>query len=112
MEIKFKVAMDNEQKKLGNVEEITLDVDFEGVPDAIVRKAALAHAVVSWQSQIRSHWTDFKEGKLPTSVTFGNPLFTSTRRVAIAPITQETALAFIQSLTPEARADMVQKMQG
>ncbi len=112
MEVQFKVSMDNEQKKAGNIETVTLDVTFDGVPEETIQKAALAHMVVAWQSQIRSHWTDFTEGKLPTEVTFGIPLFAPKQAATLTPITQESATEYINSLPPEARAAMLTKLQA
>ena len=112
MEVKFKVAMDNEQKKEGNVEEIALDVTFDEVPEDVIHKAALAHMVVAWQSQIRSHWTEFTEGKLPQKVTFGVPLFASKRAPKASKVTQESATNYINTLSSEAKAKMLQMLQG
>lgn len=94
--VKFKVAMDNEQKKLGNIKDITFDVSFDGVDPSVIQKAAIANMIVQWQGQIRSHWTEFTEKGLPEVVTFGNPLFASRGRAAAAPLTSEAALTHIK----------------
>jgi hypothetical protein len=110
MQIQFKVSMDNEQKLAKNFKPVVLEVSFEGVPTDLVQKAALAHAVVAWQHQIRSHWTEFVDGKLPKEITFGNPLFTP-KRGTTAPMTQESVLTYMKGLAPEDLAKMVAKMQ-
>jgi isopentenyl phosphate kinase len=73
--VKFNVCMNNEEKKTGNVKEVILDVDFEGVSETDILAAAMKAQVVAWQSQIRTHWDDFATGKLPKKVTFGDTLF-------------------------------------
>lgn len=73
--VTFKVKMDKDSV----AEEITLNVDFDGVADELIRKHAMANMVVVWQGQIRTHWTEYKEGKMPDSTTFGVPLFAGKR---------------------------------
>ena len=111
MKVEFKVAMDAEQKKLGNAQTITLDVDFDGVDDDTIRKHAIANCVVGWQSQIRNHWTEYVDGKLPESIKFGDPLFT-TARVKTRPMTDDEMIAYVKALPEEQQADMIDQMIG
>jgi hypothetical protein len=86
--VEFKTSMDIDAKRAGDVKTFKFTISFEGVSDDIIRKAAIANQIVGWQSQIRSHWADFIGGKLPEVITFGQPLFTSTRRAAVRPPTE------------------------
>ena len=79
--VEFKIAMDADAKRNGDVETVKFTISFEGVSDDIIRKAAIANQIVGWQSQIRSHWDEFTKGELPEVVTFGQPLFASKRTV-------------------------------
>ena len=92
MEIKFTVKM----YKYSDKEEIILNVGFDGVEDEIIQKHALANMVVTWQGQIRTHWDAYKEGKMPTDITFGVPLFGASRgRTVTKKITSESANAWL-----------------
>ncbi len=92
MEITFKVKMD----KHSDAHEVKLNVSFDDVDEAIIQKHALANCVVGWQGQIRNHWDAFVEGKMPTEVTFGNPLFASTRgRTIVKQVTVDSAAEFL-----------------
>ena len=109
MQIKFKVALGLAEKKAGEAKEVTLEVSFDGVEDAIIQKAAMAHAVVAWQSQIRSHWDEFMNGELPEEVTFGVPLF-APKRAAAKPITMEEMTKHVTSLSPEKQAEFIKSL--
>ena len=96
--ITFKIARDSEAKSLGNTREVTITVNFDGVPEETVVKAALQAQVVSWQGQIRSHWDDFVAGRLPDEVTFGNPLFEGRQtRTVIRQPTEKDVKEFIKA---------------
>ena len=88
MKCTFKVAMNGDEKKAGNVDTITLDISFEGVSDEIIHKNALANRIVAYQSQIRSHWTEYKEGKMPTELKFDENLF-ATKSATVRPMTED-----------------------
>jgi len=95
--ITFKIARDAEAKKEGDIQEVTLTVNFEGVAEADLIKAALQAQIVGWQSQIRSHWTEFVEGKIPEEITFGDPLFEGKKvRTIVAPVTEVDVKKYIQ----------------
>ena len=105
----FNISMDNEAKKAGDIRKVELEVSFEGVPDETIRKHAMANMTVAWQNQIRGNWTAFDEGKLPNEITFGEPLF-ATRRAA--PMTPESAKAFIEAMSPEAREALLKSLNA
>ena len=87
--VKFKVAMDAEQKAAKNFKEVTFECSFDGVAPSIIQRAAIANQVVAWQGQIRSNWSKFLEGQLPKIVTFGTPLFEGGRGGRTRPITED-----------------------
>lgn len=91
MKVTFKVAMNAEEKKAKNEKTVVFEVDFAGVGQDILQKHAVANMIVMWQSQIRSHWTEFTQGELPKKVTFGAPLFSGGRRSTCPVITVEKA---------------------
>ena len=97
MKVSFKIAMDNEQKKLNNVKTVTLDVSFDGVSNEVIRTAAIKQQTVAWQSQIRSHWTEFVEKGVPETITFGVPLFSTARQ---APVTTAAINAHVEAMAP------------
>ena len=109
MQIKFKVALGLAEKKAGEAKDVTLEESFDGVKDDVIQKAAMAHAVVAWQSQIRSHWEEFMDGELPEEVTFGVPLFASKRAVA-KPITMEEMKKHVTSLSPKMQAEFIKSL--
>jgi hypothetical protein len=104
--IEFKIAMDADAKRNGDVKTVKFTISFEGVSEDTIRKAAIANQIVGWQSQIRSHWDEFSKGELPEVVTFGQPLFASTtRRTVTRPPTpqemQEHAKNLFNGRSPE-----------
>jgi hypothetical protein len=110
MNVKFTVAMNAEEKKAGNVQTINLDVSFEGVDESLIYKHALANCVVGWQSQIRSHWDEYVDGKLPESITFGDPLFESARKPKARKMTMDEMVTHIKSLPEDEQADWIDKL--
>jgi hypothetical protein len=103
--IEFKIAMDADAKRNGDVKTVKFTISFDGVHDDTIRKAAIANQIVGWQSQIRSHWDEFSKGELPEVVTFGQPLFASSRRAAVRPPTdaeiQAQAVNMFKGKSPE-----------
>lgn len=103
--VEFKVAMDNEAKKSGEIETVKfiLEVDKEKDLDGLV-KDAIAHSVVKWQGQIRSNWDKFLENGVPEKVRYGQTLFGGGRRVTVRPPTEEEVASFMAAqigrLTP------------
>ena len=77
--VKFKVAMDAEQAKAKNHQEVEFTVTFEGADEAKIVEMALKAQVVAWQSQVRAHWDEFVSEGLPKTVVFGEALFATTR---------------------------------
>jgi hypothetical protein len=103
--VEFKISRDAEAKKANEVKVVKFTISFEGVSNDIIRKAAIANQIVGWQSQIRSHWDEFSKGELPEVVTFGQPLFASTRRTVTRPPTdaeiQAQAVNMFKGKSPE-----------
>jgi hypothetical protein len=87
MEVKFKVAMDNEQAKLKNHKTVTLEV--QKCNDTVMMEYALKAYVVELQSNIRANWTAFLKGDYAKNVTIGTKLFASNKGV----VTKEKAKA-------------------
>lgn len=101
--VTFEVAMDAEQKKLGNVEKVKFILEFpEGCEDQ-VQSDAVAHAIVKFQQQIRSNWDTFIKAGVPKRVTYGQPIYG--RKVASRPPTEAeiegVLMKKIAQLTPE-----------
>lgn len=84
--VKFTVAMDAEQKKAGNTEDVELIVeipeDDEGVMNAVFNDAMKTY-VISLQSQIRSHWDTFLDKGVPERLTFGDVLYSTPRKKVV-----------------------------
>ena len=93
--VEFKVSMCEDDRKAGKTKKVEFEVDFAGVSQDTLRTLAISCQVVRWQAQIKSHWTEFLEGKLPKVVTFGAPLF-SGMKGAPAPMTTEKATEFLK----------------
>lgn len=104
MKHSFNISMDAEAKKAGDIHKVTLDISFEGVPQEVIEKHAMANMTVAWQNQIRNNWDKFEDGKLPEVVTFGDPLFESRKA---APISTDSAKKFIESLPEDQRAAFI-----
>ena len=81
VKVSFKVA----PAKGESQESVAFTVDFNGVSDDYIRRCAIQSRIISWQSQIRNNFTEFKAWKLPKVVKFDNPLFASTRMVTRKP---------------------------
>ena len=74
MEMKFKIAMNNEEKLAGNVFDVVVNV--EKCDDATMLKYALKAYTVEIQSQIRNNWDAFIKGDYPRELTIGQAMFT------------------------------------
>ena len=98
--VKFKVAMDAEQKAAKNFKEVEFECSFDGVDPSIIQRHAIANQVVAWQGQIRNNWDKFLSGKLPKIVTFGVPLFEGGRN-RTRPITEDDIRAYLAGKSPE-----------
>ena len=98
--VKFKVAMDAEQKAAKNFKEVEFECSFDGVAPSIIQRHAIANQVVTWQGQIRNNWSKFLEGKLPKVVTFGNPLFEGGRG-RTRTITDDDIRAYLAGKSPK-----------
>lgn len=105
MKHSFNIALNKEAKEAGDIRKVELDISFEGVPDEIIRKHAMANMTVAWQNQIRNNW----EADLPETVIFGEPLFASRRA---APMTQANAADYINALSPEAREAFIESLNA
>lgn len=99
--VKFKVAMDAEQKAAKNFKEVSFECTFDGVAPSIIQRHAIANQIVAWQGQIRSNWDKFLSGQLPKVVTFGTPLFEGKRGGAARPITEDDIRAFLAGKSTE-----------
>ncbi len=108
MEIKFTIAMNNEEKKAKNTKEVIMNVNFDGVDPALIQKHALANMKVHWQAQLRNNWDKFIEDGTPDTITFGEPLYESAGR---KPLTPEAAVVLLKAsgLDAEAIAALVAK---
>src|SRR3990167_9348648 len=93
--VEFKVSMCEDDRKAGKTKKVEFEVDFTGVSQDTLRTLAISCQVIRWQAQIKSHWTEFLEGKLPKVVQFGAPLF-SGMKGAPAPMTTERATEFLK----------------
>jgi len=73
MEMKFKIAMNNEEKLAGNTHDVVVNV--EKCDDATMLKYALKAYTVEIQSQIRNNWEAFMKGDYPRELTIGQAMF-------------------------------------
>lgn len=95
-ELKFNVARDAEAKKAKELHEVTIRVKYDSETDlAAIVSDAMANMAVKFQSQIRSHWDEFVEGKCPSEVTYGQALFGTRQRTTVRPPTEEEVSAFM-----------------
>ena len=86
MKVEFTIAMNQEEKSLGNIHKVALDVTK--CDDETMLKYAMKAYIVEIQSQIRSHWDEFIKGEYPKELVVGQAMFESRRG---APITQAKA---------------------
>lgn len=111
--VKFKVAMDAEQAKLENYEEVVLEVEFPEDCEAQLKADALKTQIIRWQGQIRKNWTKFLEDGLKEKIVYGQPLYeTRTRGVVVRKPTEEEVQNYmaeqISKLTPQGVNILVQ----
>ena len=98
MEAKFKVAMDAEQAKAKNHQEVVIDV--EKCDDSTMLKYAMKAYIVELQSQIRANWDHFIKGDYPRELVIGQAMFASTRGKVSAEKAKEMYKDGMASLTP------------
>lgn len=101
--VKFKVAMDAEQAKAKNHQEVEFTVTFEGADEAKVVEMALKAQVVAWQSQVRAHWDEFISEGLPKTVVFGEALFATTRGAVTVAKAMDKVKEELNKLPPKER---------
>jgi len=73
MEIKFKVAMNAEEKALKNLHDVVLNV--EKCDEATMLKYATKAYIVEVQGQIRNNWELFIKGEYPKELVIGQAMF-------------------------------------
>jgi len=83
MKAKFTVSRDAEAKANKEVETVEIEIDFDGVPDSLIQKHAIANQVVGWQAQIRNNWDKFLEAGTPETMKFGDTIFEGGRKAAV-----------------------------
>lgn len=101
--VKFKVAMDAEQAKAKNHQEVEFTVTFDGADEAKVVEMALKAQVVAWQSQVRAHWDEFISEGLPKTVVFGEALFASARGAVTVAKAMDKVKEELNKLPPKER---------
>jgi len=72
--VKFKISMDNEAKKSGDVHEVNVTVNMN-VETSVLEEWALKAYVVAIQSQIRPNWAAFIKGDYTKELALGQPMF-------------------------------------
>lgn len=94
----FKVAMNDEEKKLGNTTTVVINVNRpDGIPD-IIWDYACANYKVKLQAQIRPNWGLFIEDTFPKTLEFGQSLYATARGRTI-----------VKEVTVEATAELLNK---
>ena len=86
MKMEFTIAMNSEEKALGNTHKVSIEVSK--CDDETMLKYALKAYVVDVQAQLRNNWDAFIKGEYPKEVVIGQRLFESKKG---APVTQEKA---------------------
>ena len=97
MKVEFTIAMNKEEKALGNISKVSLDVTK--CDDETMLKYAMKAYIVDIQSQIRNNWDAFIKGDYPKELVVGQRMFEAKRG---APITQAKAT----DVLAKAMADM------
>jgi hypothetical protein len=96
IEVVFKVAMDDEQKKLKNFTDVTLKVDMEDASFEELYKYAIRSYRIELQGQIRSNWDMFVKGDYPKELKFGQGMFATRARTMKVKMTPEEMKASLQ----------------
>lgn len=95
--IKFKVALNEEDKKAKKFREVEFRVDMSKVSRELLEKLACSAQVVRWQGEIRSHW----ELPVPKEVEFGKPLFSVGRTTSVkVTVTDEDVKKYLEKMSP------------
>ena len=109
MKVEFTIAMNAEEKALGNIHKV--EVNVEKCDDATMLKYAMKAYIVEIQSQIRSHWDEFIQGEYPKELVVGQAMFESRRG---APITQAKATDVLakamENMTQEGKLAYLKKI--
>ena len=101
LKVEFKVAMDDEQKKLKNFKEVSLQVDMEDASFEDLYKYALRSYRIELQGQVRANWDEFIKDEYPKELKFGEALFATRTRTTKVKMTPE-----------EMKAELAKQMEG
>jgi len=105
----FTVSMNADDKKAGEFTQIeNVTVDFNGAIFQNVIANAMANRKVQWQGPMRDNM-DKIETLSNSTVMFADVPFGKAKTKSV-PVTEESALAFIQALPPEKQAEAVAKL--
>jgi hypothetical protein len=103
--MEFKVAMDDEQKKLKNFTDVKIEVDMEDASFEDLYKYALRSYRIELQGQIRSNWGNFVKGEYSKELKFGQSMYATRQRVTKVKMTPEemkaSLLAEMKGMTAE-----------
>lgn len=77
VEVEFQIAKDAAAKKAGEVQTVKMMVSLVGVTEEELISEAIKARIVSWQSNIRSHWQEFVANP-PTEVRLLDVPYSST----------------------------------
>lgn len=109
MKVEFTIAMNQEEKALGNIHKVAINV--EKCDDETMLKYAMKAYIVDIQSQIRNNWDAFIEGEYPKELVVGQRMFEGKRG---APITQAKATDVLakvmESMTMEEKLAYLKKI--
>jgi len=108
----FKVALNNEAKKMGDFHDVEIHVRRPADIPTIVWDFAIAAYKVRLQGQIRNNWSQFVADTFPKTLSFGESLYVKTKS---AKITVDTAADFLNTGSAEEilvkKIDLLEKME-
>ena len=99
MKMEFTIAMNQEEKSLGNTHKVTVNV--EKCDDETMLKYAMKAYTVEIQSQIRNNWDQFIAGNYPKELVIGQAMFESTRGKVTVEKATSTLKAQLSKMSPE-----------
>lgn len=110
MELKFKVAMNQEEKLAGNEMEVVVEMDFSEATREQLVEMCKKPIIINLQSQVRNNWDKFIKGEYPRSLKFGESLFASTRGVVTVDKAKNVLIAQLSTMSPEAKLEYLKSI--
>jgi len=110
MKVEFKVSMNDEEKRAGNIFDVEIEVDEESASWEDLIKYAMKAYKVELQSQIRPNWEEFIKGNYPKELKFGEPLFAKRAGVVTLDKAKNVMIAQLSKMSQEEKVEYLKSI--